>query len=1383
MAEELYLNNEQVFLPERSVALTSQINNIAELKDRQADYSNKIKIPKTPENIVTMDMLGVAGNQSRKPYTEVSVKYVIDGIEKISNGKGIIKNTDNYYNLVIYDGNISIINLLGNSTMQDLDLTAYDHDLTQSNYFASFSATSGYIYGLGKFYEDATDGIIDINLQGVSFYIHTLFNKIFEEVGFTISGDLLTNGDYLSRVISMNTGYDRSSVADKSTVNTDSTPRSEDDTFGTTLTLENYLIHTYTALTDSIFNINVTGVLDVTHGNPAVVIVRKNTTVLINSIIITDTSTFNLDAEVQAIAGDELQVFVSIVSVVPFGDGIQHIKFDANPITTTYKTNAVSIPIEINALIDDMKQIDFIKDIMQHFGAIYRRTRNSDNYEFKLMETLLFDKDNAEDWSDKYVSVTNESYTSPYAQSNLLKYKYDTPEAESEEDPTFADGDFLIDDLNLPLEKPMFTSNFKASESDGTHYVLKQWVDNSDDEIEANIDGMRMFKISIVNDSITYRYSPDVTGVSVFSGDLPFLDFTDVDYDSEVELYYRGIYSMLNDYRKITVNCNLSVIDNYELDFFKLKYIKQLGQYYYLNKVRSFKKDKVTKVELVEINEFTPEIVPEEVFVARLVTDTIVTASLTLTQPDSLVANLVTDTIVTAILDLSNVSDQHNNFFNGTFLETFDALITEAGGVVTMTLTNAAGGDLTMRFSDGYTVLSTPVTIDLTVGTDSAQQQNWIYIPKSAKVLTKSTSSWLNAEHIKVGFFFCQSAASVQSAGGTIINQNINDEGGLSDDLQGHMSGMALKLRALRATYFSGVDPNGTTSYLTITAGNVEFKSTAGINIQMHPQIFPEFDTSISSIMHIKNWSGDPYHPLTNLHDITADSTGTTIGNNKWFNIVFWGVQNKSGEHQTIIGNLSSGFYSRQVDAEHDALGYNDFTMPREFNIDSSTGFLIVLITVKMASTWVFGSAINLRSITPQIASGGVSGISSSFVDSQFNIFNVADDTKDLMFDLSNIATATTRTLTVQDADGTIALLSDVSTPDLQAVTTEGATTSNTIRAISGAFLEAFTSSSQYGRLAVNALTLWQGASYNMILTVSTGDLKVKFNSTFSLILQFPTVASSNKTQTYQDKTGTIALLSDITAGVTNLSTTHNATTVVIESDTGNNATINGATALLAGVVTNADQTFGGNKTLSKSSNPTLQLRSTDTTLSIGDLIGSLEFYKSDTDGGGAGVPLKIIGRSVGSGDNFSMRFFTGSVSALVLSLELDETGNAFILGDCQADNFKIISGNLSSVSSSTSFEIEDLSGADEIAIKLEKDGITFKNNNPYLYIIRPPSPITGGRVATFPDKGGKVGIIGTVAPASASATGVVGEIRVTSTFTYTCIATDTWVRSVAATW
>lgn len=61
--------------------------------------------------------------------------------------------------------------------------------------------------------------------------------------------------------------------------------------------------------------------------------------------------------------------------------------------------------------------------------------------------------------------------------------------------------------------------------------------------------------------------------------------------------------------------------------------------------------------------------------------------------------------------------------------------------------------------------------------------------------------------------------------------------------------------------------------------------------------------------------------------------------------------------------------------------------------------------------------------------------------------------------------------------------------------------------------------------------------------------------------------------------------------------------------------------------------------------------------------------------------------------------------------------------------------------------------------------------------------PTSGDRTFSYPEANGTIAAINTTAPASATATGVVGEIRVTSTYIYVCTATNTWVRAPLATW
>lgn len=368
-------------------------------------------------------------------------------------------------------------------------------------------------------------------------------------------------------------------------------------------------------------------------------------------------------------------------------------------------------------------------------------------------------------------------------------------------------------------------------------------------------------------------------------------------------------------------------------------------------------------------------------------------------------------------------------FFYGTFVEKFHAVVTSNGTTATMSLELAGGGDLTMVFSDGHTALDTTpaVTIPLTAGSDSSPQGNWIYIPLSTKVLTKSTTAWPSAEHIKVGYFLVPSATFVQN-NGAYVNQNWNDGTDITIK-QGHLSDITMRIRRSGALFFSGVVGNGNNDYLDIpSAGNVHWKSTAGIVSQMHPHIFQAHDTSGSDLILVKNESGNAFNDGANLYTlITNDSTGSAIGLNKYFNLVFWGVVNKSGEFDTIICNLPGGTYSTQNQAENDVSGFDDFSIPREFSIDSSTGFLICRMTIQnVVGTWTHISTVDLRGTTPASATGGAGAITNEFADNVFRIQDESDPTKQIAFEASGITPATTRTLTSPDNSGIIALIADL---------------------------------------------------------------------------------------------------------------------------------------------------------------------------------------------------------------------------------------------------------------------------------------------------------------------------------------------------------------------
>lgn len=359
---------------------------------------------------------------------------------------------------------------------------------------------------------------------------------------------------------------------------------------------------------------------------------------------------------------------------------------------------------------------------------------------------------------------------------------------------------------------------------------------------------------------------------------------------------------------------------------------------------------------------------------------------------------------------------------NGTFVETFDARVTSNGTIVTMSLerSGGAGGDLTMQFSDGNFLLDcTPAaTIELTTGSDIAPEENYIYILQSTKALTKSTSQWPATEHIKVAYFFVSSATYV-AVEGPLINQNWNDHlSGVNN--MGHLTHLSERARRDTAHYFSGVDGAGTDDYTTSTSGSVTVQCTSGVIYQIHQQTFAAKDTSGTDDVHIVNHNVTPYLAIQNLYGVVNDAGGNTL-TNKFFNIVLWGTINKSGEYSPLLVNLPTGSYNTLGNAQSDINKYDVFSMPREFFLDSSTGFLIARLTFRKEGTsWTYHSTVDLRGQTPLTAGGAAGAAITSFSDNQFEIYNVTDNTKIINFAVGGLTTATTRTITMPDVDLTL---------------------------------------------------------------------------------------------------------------------------------------------------------------------------------------------------------------------------------------------------------------------------------------------------------------------------------------------------------------------------
>jgi hypothetical protein len=187
----------------------------------------------------------------------------------------------------------------------------------------------------------------------------------------------------------------------------------------------------------------------------------------------------------------------------------------------------------------------------------------------------------------------------------------------------------------------------------------------------------------------------------------------------------------------------------------------------------------------------------------------------------------------------------------------------------------------------------------------------------------------------------------------------------------------------------------------------------------------------------------------------------------------------------------------------------------------------------------------------------------STFSDSAFEVYDNVDNTKKLKFEVSGVTTATTRTLTVPNASGTIALTSDIGNGTLTLSMGSAAATNNTVTVATGTGFSANASGNSTYQLSIGpALT----ALAAQMTGAGTGFLRKNGADTFSL-----------DTATYLTSSTGVTTFSAGTTGLTPNSPTSGAVVLA-----GTLAVGNGGTGTTTGSITGTGAltfTAGGTNT------------------------------------------------------------------------------------------------------------------------------------------------------------------------------------------------------------
>lgn len=638
--ERLFINDVEIDLKNNSTAFarTLQVNDLVNIENRQTSYTKNIEVPKTPKNLKTFGFLGVEGNQSVFPYQKNTAKYLIGNEYVIYDGWVIVNQTDNNYNLTIYDGAIDLYKAIENKTLADLDISSLNHEKTFTNLINSFtSTTTDYKYIIADYNGNCMYSGDTINTDYLvpSTKISFLFDKIFEFAGATYAGDVFNSNDFNDTYISYLKKNDGASinlinyqdlgynVATGSALASNKLVIKYNAISATTSTGGHFSSDGESFIVDAggVYEINTNGfiVADVWSGGMYYADQFLTVGVLVNDLYdFPITNTLSGSTQVVLNAGDSIKLYATtfpnstINPPLRFGTDFGDFGF-VWWFWAQYKYVSSSNETATQAL-SEFSLKDFLNEILWKYGLTMYKDKYKNHYTFKNLSEVINPTNNI-DYSDKYLSTTSEKYLyGNYCQLNRLAHKYNTQNV------SYNDGFLSIENKNLTAEKTVITSKIYAQELTPSNNlpfetsVYKYWDKEIKDDGTIDYKDLSSRFYFLKEKEVSFPSGQKVGSESLVGAssattfyNLPVERNDGISFKSSVSNYYGQFNKVLNSSKLLICDLWLDYEDIVDFDFSRLYYFKQLGSYFLVNKIINFQMNKSTSVELIQIdNPLTP---------------------------------------------------------------------------------------------------------------------------------------------------------------------------------------------------------------------------------------------------------------------------------------------------------------------------------------------------------------------------------------------------------------------------------------------------------------------------------------------------------------------------------------------------------------------------------------------------------------------------------------------------------------------------------------------------------------------------------------------------------------------------------------------------------
>lgn len=608
MIVELWVDGASVDLYENTnIKHTLQINDVAEVKDRQASYTNSFKIPKTAKNVRLFGGLGIHSSTSNIPYIKPDALLKIEGFDFLTQAWFQVTSTDEEYSVNIYSGIIEFFKKFENKTIGDelaADLTEINHNKNLSTVIATQNDDAlkyAYLFAdfNGRTHRKSNSNVVNIDFVVPSVLVSYLFDKIHSKAGYTFTGEFLTYEDYTNLWIS----YPKAPEDDGSTVYFEGTKSvnfyspGNDDSLG--FTFNNSGINGIKVQDTGVYNIQTNGIAGLNEPIPSGVgILYYEFFYKLNGgplISIPNNSNF--------------QISLSENDVIDF---YYSVSTDWNGSISMSVSMKQTEDVLFTEEFKDLKITDLLKDVYNFFGLTpdIDNVRKTINY---LLNKERFKEAATENWSNYLVSIDNETYKfgSAYGQNNLFKYKY------NDQEDSQSDGSLVIQNKNLDEEKTVFTSitysvekeflsdfyvNSSLTQKVSIYKLYEKEPQDGSTELKYKPLSKRYFYLRMRKVNTSVVIGSDIQNLESPNSVIKFGEFRNLAMSYIIGKYYSDFLNVINQSVIWNVTLNVPYPKLLKLDMTKVLYFDQLQQYCFINKI-SFDDNKTT-AELVRIKDF-----------------------------------------------------------------------------------------------------------------------------------------------------------------------------------------------------------------------------------------------------------------------------------------------------------------------------------------------------------------------------------------------------------------------------------------------------------------------------------------------------------------------------------------------------------------------------------------------------------------------------------------------------------------------------------------------------------------------------------------------------------------------------------------------------------